>query len=128
MPRVISNYDVFAERGDPWDGTADSAEQRRLSPDGCLHLSRRAYLSLLKRNSREASPMDKKACSPVNVDVDRYLLASSALTLSTRLAKEKNTLVAPLSAGSLSISRSPLSTKLANARRKLVSSRSVKKA
>lgn len=122
-----SNYDTFASRGDPWDASERQTRDGELRPSGRrpqgvpARLSQEARLALLKAErsaamARHISDLKAQALehqkleASLSVDLDHILKAGRAIPHGERLKKERNLVVAPLSAGAVEIPHSPLAS------------------
>lgn len=90
--RIKSNRDMFALKGNPWEG---SLPERRpvLGPDGKLHLNRRAHIHELLNpsHSQDSDVSIVESCSE-DAEMDQFL-ADHCLPISIRLRKERNKLL-----------------------------------
>ena len=103
MPHIKNNYDMFARRGDPWD----APEHARLpSRDitGRLRLPKEALIAGWKLRPIPLTKDNSSDIETHSLDLDSVLLASRALGFNTRLAKERNKILPPMSEGKSSTS------------------------
>lgn len=106
MPRIKNNYDMFAARGDPWDAP-EHARMPARSSSGVLRLpihARTLTLKPLTKASNAATKVNHDDIENHSLDLDAYLLAGRALPFPTRINKERNHAVKPMSEGKLSTS------------------------
>lgn len=113
MPRIPNNRDLFAERGDPWEGR-EKSRQPVTSPAGNVRMPFRAHLYSLTTPA-----VDRSDVPSDNPDFDRYL-AAKAEPFCLRLARERNKLLPSMNKKiSSRKSLSPQTKTLINLRTKL---------
>lgn len=105
--KVKSNADIFEEHGNPWYG--EDAPSRPQSPNGKLRMSRRAHLFTL---------MNKEVVPHGDHTQDISFSTEHSRPLALRIAKERNTLLKPMSVEGQSASLTPRSA-LLNARARI---------
>jgi hypothetical protein len=91
MPRVGSNYQMFANRGDAWD--APEIPRRPVSPTGELRLplSARAYLLTKGKRPPLGKPLSLTE-APTAVAIPH---GEHCMPIAQRLAKERNHVLPP---------------------------------
>jgi len=101
--KVKNNADMFAERGDPWNGDKKAWKNTRLSPDGSLTLSHAGHVyALTHRGTGDSNDLDTRSLDG-DPDFDRFL-AGHCIPIGRRLSKERNTVLKSMNEGSKPVS------------------------
>ena len=99
--RIKTNADIFAERGEAWN-SPEIQKTPRLSPDGKLRMSPRAYLfnlmNPLPKDDHGNNHLSGDCSESADLDLDAAL-AEHCLPITHRLNKERNKVLAPMITG-----------------------------